>query len=511
MIKTKNNSIMEPFYMILSLVFLFISLTFLLGTRRRKLNLPPSPAWPYPIIGHLHLLKLPLQRSFLSLSKSLGGASIFSLRLGTRLVYVVSSHSVAEECFTKNDVVFANRPEFLFAKHIGYNSSTMVSAAYGDSWRNLRRIGAIEIFSSIRLDSFLSIRKDEIRRLILCLSKNSLQEPAKVELGSLFMGLTINNIIRMLAGKRYYGDGTEDDDESKHVRDLIAEVIAAGGAGNAADYFPILCWLTDYEKRVKKLGARVDEFLQSLVDEKRAEKVKGNTMIDRLLSLQETQPEYYTDVIIKGIIEVMILAGTDTSAATLEWAMSNLLNHPEVLKKAKTEIDEQIGLDRLIEEQDIVKLPYLQSIVSETLRLYPVVPMLLPHMASKDCMVAGYDVPRKTILLVNVWAIHRDPKMWEEPEKFKPERFEKEGEDKKLMSFGMGRRACPGLGLGQRLVTLALGSLVQCFEWERTGGEYVDMAEAAKGITMHKSTSLEAVCRARPIVDKILDASNSYP
>lgn len=125
-----------------------------------------------------------------------------------------------------------------------------------------------------------------------------------MELGSLFMGLTINNIIRMLAGKRYYGDGTEDDDESKHVRDLIAEVIAAGGAGNAADYFPILCWLTDYEKRVKKLGGRVDEFLQSLVDEKRAEKVKGNTMIDRLLSLQETQPEYYTDVIIKGIIEV---------------------------------------------------------------------------------------------------------------------------------------------------------------------------------------------------------------
>ncbi|KAG2301468.1 hypothetical protein Bca52824_030119 [Brassica carinata] len=491
---------MEPLYLIISIFFLFTSLTLLFGTRRRKLNLPPSPARPYPVIGHLHLLKLPLQRSFLSLSKSLGGASIFSLRLGTRLVYVVSSHSVAEECFTKNDVVFANRPEFLFAKHIGYNSTTMVSAAYGDSWRNLRRIGAIEIFSSIRLDSFLSIRKDEIRRLIICLWKNSRQEPVKVELGSLFMGLTINNIIRMLAGKRYYGDGTEDDDESKHVRDLIAEVVTTGGSGNAADYFPILCWLTDYEKRVKKLGGRVDEFLQSLVDNKRAEEEKGNTLIDRLLSLQETQPEYYTDVIIKGIILVMILAGTDTSAATLEWAMSNLLNHPEVLKKAKTEIDEKIGLNRLIEEQDFVKLPYLQSIVSETLRLYPVVPTLLPHMASEDCMVAGYDVPRDTILLVNVWAIHRDPKMWEEPEKFKPERFEKEGEDKKLMPFGIGRRACPGLGLAQRLVTLALGSLVQCFEWERAGEEYVDMRETEKGITMRKATSLEAMCRARPTV-----------
>ncbi|CAN6911125.1 unnamed protein product [Brassica oleracea var. botrytis] len=497
---------METFYYLI--LSLFLSLTLLFGTRRRKLNLPPSPAWSFPVIGHLHLLKMPLQRSFLSLSKSLGGASIFSLRLGYRLVFVVSSHSVAEECFTKNDIVFANRPEFIFAKHIGYNCTTMVNSPYGDNWRNLRRIGAIEIFSSLRLDSFLSIRQDEIRRLIFCLSKNSQHESAKVEMGSLFMSLTLNNIIRMLSGKRFYGDGTEDDDEARYVRQLIADAVYSADAGNAADYFPILCWITDYEKRVKKLAGRVDKFLQSLVDEKRAEKEKGNTVIDRLLALQETQPDYYTDDIIKGIIVVMILAGTDTSAATLDWAMSNLLNHPDVLKKAKTEIDEQIGSDRLIEEQDIVKLPYLQSIVSETLRLYPVVPMLVPHMASEDCMVAGYDVPRGTTLLVNVWAIHRDPKMWEEPEKFKPERFEKEGEDKKLMPFGMGRRACPGLGLALRLVTLALGSLVQCFEWERAGEEYVDMSEDEKGITLRRATLLEAMCRPRPIVDMILDASS---
>lgn len=126
----------------------------------------------------------------------------------------------------------------------------------------------------------------------------------KVEMRPLFMSLTINNIIRMVAGKRYYGDGTENDDEAKHVRQLIAEVVVSGGAGNAADYFPILRWVTNYEKHVKKLAGRVDEFLQSLVNEKRVEKVKGNTMIDHLLSLQETQPDYYTDVIIKGFILV---------------------------------------------------------------------------------------------------------------------------------------------------------------------------------------------------------------
>ncbi|CAH8267084.1 unnamed protein product [Arabidopsis lyrata] len=499
---------METIYLILCLFFfLFFSLELLFRPRRPKLNLPPSPTRPFLVIGHLHLLKLPLHRRFLSLSKSLNNAKIFSLRLGSRLVFVVSSHAVAEECFTKNDVVLANRPEFLVGKHIAYNSTTMVGASYGDSWRNLRRIGTIEIFSSLRLNSFLSIRKDEIRRLIICLSKNSQQKFVKVEMRPLFMGLTINNIIRMVAGKRFYGDGTEDDTEARHVRQLIAEVVVSGGAGNAADYFPILRYITNYEKHVKKLAVRVDEFLQSLVNEKREEKVKGNTMIDHLLSLQETQPDYYTDVIIKGIILVMILAGTDTSAGTLEWAMANLLNHPEVLRKAKTEIDDQIGVDRLIEEQDIVKLPYLQNIVSETLRLYPVAPMLLPHLASEDCMVAGYDVPRGTIILVNAWAIHRDPKLWEEPEKFKPERFEKEGEDKKLISFGIGRRSCPGSGLAQRLVTLALGSLVQCFEWERVGEKFVDMRESERGTTMRKATSLQAMCKTRPIVHKVLDAS----
>lgn len=200
----------------------------------------------------------------------------------------------------------------------------------------------------------------------------------------------------------------------------------------------------------------------------------------------------------------MILAGTDTITGTLEWTISNLLNHPEILKKAKTDIDTKIGLDRLIDESDINNLPYLQNIVSETLRLYPVAPTLLPHVASEDCMVAGYDVPRGTVLLVNVWAMHRDRRIWEEPETFKPERFEQKGVDQKLIPFGMGRRACPGSGLAQRLVNLAIGSLVQCFEWERVGNENVDMKE---GSMMHQATPMQAMCKARPIVKNILDAS----
>ncbi|KAG7544736.1 Cytochrome P450 [Arabidopsis suecica] len=489
--------------LLLSFLFLSISIKLLLTKSNRKPNLPPSPAYPLPVIGHLHLLKQPVHRTFLSISQSLGNAPIFHLRLGNRLVYVISSHSIAEECFTKNDVVLANRPDIIMAKHVGYNFTNMIAAPYGDHWRNLRRIAAVEIFSSHRISTFKSIRKDEIRRLITLLSRDSLHGFVEVELKSLLTNLAFNNIIMMVAGKRYYGSGTEDNDEDKLVRELISEVMTGASSGNLADYLPIINWVTNFENQTKILGNRLDRFLQTLVDEKRAEKEKGQTLINHLLSFQETEPDYYTDVIIKGIILALVVAGTDTSAVTLEWAMSSLLNHPEILEKARAEIDEKIGSDRLLEESDIGNLHYLQNIVSETLRLYPAVPLLLPHFSSDECKVAGYDMPRRTLLLTNVWAMHRDPGLWEEPERFKPERFEKEGENRKLMPFGMGRRACPGAELGKRLVSLALGCLIQCFEWERVGEELVDMTEG-EGITMPKATPLRAMCKARAVVGKVI-------
>ncbi|KAL0686673.1 hypothetical protein Bca4012_086350 [Brassica carinata] len=425
---------------------------------------------------------------------------------------------MAEECFTGNDVVLANRPKFIVSKYVGYNATHLIAASYGDHWRNLRRIAAVELFSTQRLNAFLYIRKDEIQRLISRLSRDSLHGFVEVEMKSLLANLASNNIIRMAAGKRYYG---EENDEAKFVRQLVAEVVTSAGAGNPADYLSIVRWFTNYEKRIKNLGNRFDAFLQRIVDEKRADKEKGETMIDRLLSLQETQPDYYTDDLIKGLhtrkylsissyyintikfinnqyAQTLTIGGTDTSAVTLEWALSNLLNHPEVLKKARAEIDDKIGFDRLVDEPDIVNLPYLQNIVSETLRLYPAVPLLLPHVSSDDCKVAGYDVPRGTMVLTNVWAMHRDPKLWEDPELFKPERFEKEGEAEKLLPFGMGRRACPGAGLAQRLVSLVLATLVQCFEWERVGEELVDMTED-KGVTLPKLVPLRTMCKSRPI------------
>lgn len=205
----------------------------------------------------------------------------------------------------------------------------------------------------------------------------------------------------------------------------------------------------------------------------------------------------------------MLLAGTDTSAVTLEWAMSNLLNHPRILEKSRAELDDQVGQQKLMDEPDLSKLPYLQNIISETLRLCPPAPLLVPHLSSDDCTISGYDMPRDTILLVNSWAIQRDPKLWSDAERFKPERFEtKEVETTsyKLMPFGVGRRACPGAGLAQRVVGLSLGSLIQCFEWKRISDEEIDMSEG-KGLSMPKIVPLVAMCKARPIMSNVLAES----
>ncbi|KAJ6340331.1 hypothetical protein OIU77_008148 [Salix suchowensis] len=195
---------------------------------------------------------------------------------------------------------------------------------------------------------------------------------------------------------------------------------------------------------------------------------------------------------------MMFIAGTETTANTLEWAMALLLNHPKVMLKVKAEIDEHVGHGRLLNDSDTVKLPYLGCVITETLRLYPPAPLLLPHLSSEACTAGGFDIPQGTMLVVNAWTMHRDPKLWEEPDEFKPERFlggfgEREGF--KYFPFGTGRRVCPGAGMGLQIVSLALAALIQCFEWD-TIGPVEDMSHGC-GITLFKVKPLEALCSPR--------------
>ncbi|CBI19439.3 unnamed protein product, partial [Vitis vinifera] len=412
-------------------------------------NLPPSPFPTLPLIGHLYLLKKPLHRTLSKISDRHG--PILFLRFGSRPVLLVSSPSASEECFTKNDVVFANRPRLIAGKHLGYNYTSMSWAPHGDHWRNLRRISSFEILSSNRLQTLSGIRSDEVRSLVRWLFKNQSQ---MVE-------------------------------EARMFREMVSETFQLAGATNMVDFLPILGWLglKGTERRLIKLQKRRESFIQNLIEEHRRKgsncEGRQKTMIEVLLSLQETEPEYYTDEIIRGLMLSMLTGGTDTSAGTMEWALSLLLNNPKVLKKAHQEIDDRLGHDRLIEELDLAQLPYLRSIIKETLRMYPAGPLLVPHESSKECSVGGFRIPQGTMLLVNLWAIQRDRDGF------------------KFVPFGSGRRGCPGEALAIRIVGLALGSLIQCFDWERVDEQMVDMTEGG-GLTLPKAQPLLAKCRPRP-------------
>ncbi|KAG2380928.1 hypothetical protein LR48_Vigan11g136700 [Vigna angularis] len=481
------------YFALLILLFLF-SLKLLFQTRRFR-NLPPGPL-SYPIIGNLLQLKQPYHRTFSQMSQKYG--SVFSLWFGSRLVVVVCSQSAVQECFTKNDIVLANRPHFLFGKYISYNNSTILHSSYGDHWRHLRRILSLEVVSATRLNSFYEVRRDEIMRLVQKLAKLSSHQFTKVDLKAMFMETSFNTMMRIVSGKRLFGDDCDvnDVEKAKEFKQIIKELVILAGVNNRGDFLPFVRWFDfdNLEKKLKGIGKRTDAFLQELIEEHRNGKNNGNTMIDHLLAQQKSQPEQYTDQIIKGLSLSLLLAGTDTSALTLEWAMANLLNHPEVIKKAKNEIDTYVGPNRLIEESDMSKLSYIQCIVYETLRLHPAAPIWSPHLSSEDCIVGKYNLPKDTIVLVNAWAAHMDPEMWSDPTHFKPERFENENEVNRLLSFGLGRRACPGSNLAQRTVGLSIALLLQCFEWKRIGKEEIDMSEA-NGITISRKNSLEAMCQ----------------
>lgn len=193
----------------------------------------------------------------------------------------------------------------------------------------------------------------------------------------------------------------------------------------------------------------------------------------------------------------MVVGGSDTTSNTVEFALTEMMNKPEVLKKVQQELESVIGKDNIVEESDIGKLPYVYAVMKETLRLHPALPLLVPHCPSQTSIVAGYTVPEGSRVFVNVWAIHRDPSIWENPLEFCPERFlegkwDYSGNDLNYFPFGSGRRICAGIAMGERMFMYSLASLVHSFDWSVPAGENLDVSEKF-GIVLKKRTPLLAI------------------
>ncbi|KAK1433449.1 hypothetical protein QVD17_10359 [Tagetes erecta] len=229
---------MDHLFIIFPLLLLVVAYLYTAHFRHRTTNLPPTISPTFPIIGHLYLLKKPLHRTLATISSKHG--PILLLRFGSRKVLLVTSATISEECFTKNDIVFANRPRLLAGKILGSNNTSFGWAPYGDHWRNLRRISTVEILSTHRLNEFHEIRVDEGRLLV---DKLILMCSSTVNLSSMFNEMTLNVLMRMISGKRYFGGDMEEEEEGKRFREIVKETFMVSGASNLGDYLPVLRWL----------------------------------------------------------------------------------------------------------------------------------------------------------------------------------------------------------------------------------------------------------------------------
>lgn len=200
----------------------------------------------------------------------------------------------------------------------------------------------------------------------------------------------------------------------------------------------------------------------------------------------------------------MFSGGTDTTSSSIEWAVSELIRHPHTMKRLQKEVSEVAKGKPMITEDDIEDMPYLKAVLKETLRLHIPLPLLVPHEAMDDVKVMGYDLKKGTQVMINGWAIGRDPSIWEDAEEFKPERFLNNNVDFKgfhyeLLPFGSGRRGCPGIQFAVSINELVLANLVYKYDFALPNGqkgEEIDMSDLV-GLVVRKKEPLMVVATAR--------------
>lgn len=509
----------------LALLYLLLIAPWLHRPSRRRpcsSTLPPGPR-PWPLIGNLHLLGALPHQSLAILARTHG--PLMSLRLGSSLTIVASSPDMAKSVLQTFDHALASRPRTAASLHTLFDCSDVAFAPYGPYWKLMRRICISDLLHVKHFDSFKPIRMEEMDALVCRVLEESYTGKPVLILCKLQEAAN-NMISRMVLGKTFteLNISTRNNSSTDGFVELLKEIVYLLGSFNMGDYMPYLAWmdLQGLERRMKDAKRRLKTVLGMYIADRRAAAgigsetaaaaTSGRDLLDVLLSLQASGQQQQldapvTDDNIIAVILDMYMAGTETSAITIEWAIAELMSSPGSMEKVKEELDRVVGRERLVQESDIKDLLYLHTVVKETMRLHPVAPLLLPHLAMQPCSVGGYCIPAEATVYVNVWAIGRDPEVWEEPLAFRPERFfgsevDVRGNHFELLPFGSGRRRCPGWELGLLSMCFMAARLLQCFDWSLPGGRYdqFDLSEGCNGINMLMANKLELhACPRLPI------------
>ncbi|XP_051136140.1 6,7,8-trihydroxycoumarin synthase-like [Andrographis paniculata] len=508
----------------LIVIILLVSLTLIkLPLTTTKSAAPPGPPG-LPFIGnllqfdrskpHIHLWKL---------SKKYGPI-IFLNHCSTRWL-VVSSAAAAKQILKTDDLSFCRRPPVVGQQKLSYGGKDIAFSPYNNHSKGLRKICLHQVFSSKAALSFRPIREDEVWRMIDAINtslraSSSSGSSSPINLSRLGMSLAVNLICRTAFGRRF----EEDEYERIKFDRLIMEAQALMVSFYFGDHFPTALGWVDKVRglsdRLRRNFEELDAFYEQIIEEHRGcngeeEEDIVSFMIGVMEEEQRRSSMDFTREHLKGLLMNLFVAGTDTVAAAVVWAMTALSSRPAIMHKAQAQIRGLIGAKGTsrVEEEDLPKLGYLKAAVLETLRLFPPAPLLFrTQISNHSCTVGGFHVPPGTSVIVNGWALGRDPDNWEHPEEFRPERFlQDDGTinrdaaafavganhfgDFGMVPFGGGRRGCPGKEIGLISTELALANLLYSFDWSAGHGcccstHEKDDIQSLPGLTTHKKNPL---------------------
>ncbi|XP_040987308.1 flavonoid 3'-monooxygenase CYP75B137-like [Juglans microcarpa x Juglans regia] len=502
------------------------TLTVLIGTfvvlwllwaikKQRKAAVPPLPPGPrgLPIVGYLPFVGTELHTKFHQLCGIYG--PIYKVWLGNKLSIVISSPSLVKEVVRDQDAIFSNHDTNIVGRIVTYGGADIALSMNCPNWKMLRKIFVREMSSPANLDSTWALRVEEVRNTIRNVYD---KKGTHIDLGDLAFITVMNAIMNMLWGGTLRGEeGAKFRAEFKHI---FTELLIILGKPNVSDLFPALAKfdLQGIGRKAKKISEDIDGVVDYAIDkqikslakakEEGTTKTKQKDFLQVLLELKEQDDgaPSMSMTQLKAVVFDIVVAGSDTTTAMSEWVMARLLKHPEIMRKVTEELTEIVGLDNLVEECHLPKLHYLEVVIKETFRLHPPSPFLLLRTPSESSIIGGYLVPKGSSIFLHIWAIQRDPKYWDNPLEFKPERFlndaygriDYSGNNFKYLPFGSGRRICAGLALGERTLKYILASLLHSYEWKLPQGSEIEFSDTYGVITKKKNPTIAIPTQGYP-------------